>query len=63
MGGNGLPKWPGRGSIYLSLEEIGQVRPFCHKFDKERLWMYLVIMEKEGKMPIVKDKAIVLRGS
>jgi hypothetical protein len=37
VGGNELPKWPGGGSIYLSLEEIRQqgylFRPFCDNFD------------------------------
>jgi len=61
-----LPKWPGEGYIYLSLEEIRQqgylFRPFCDNFDKARLRMYLAIMGKKGNMPIVKDKTIVLRG-
>ncbi|KAF2865070.1 hypothetical protein BDV95DRAFT_613032 [Massariosphaeria phaeospora] len=66
VGGNALPRWPGGGSIYLSLEEIRQqgylFRPFCDNFDKERLRKYLTVMEKKGKMPMVKDKALVLRG-
>ncbi|KAF2818998.1 hypothetical protein CC86DRAFT_413377 [Ophiobolus disseminans] len=64
--GNELPKWPGGGSIYLLLEEIRQQGhlfcPFCDNFDKARLRMYLTTMEKKGKMPILKDQAIVLRG-
>jgi hypothetical protein len=66
VGGNALPKWPGGGSVYLSLEEIRQqgylFRPFCDNFDKERLRKYLTVMEKKGKMPMVKDKELVLRG-
>jgi len=66
VGGNELPKWPGGGSIYLSLEEIRQqgclFRPFCVDFDKERLRKYLKVMEKRGKMPMIKDKALILRG-
>ncbi|KAF1937775.1 hypothetical protein EJ02DRAFT_47015 [Clathrospora elynae] len=67
VGDNELPKWPGGGSIYLSLEEIRQqgylFRPFCDNFDRERLRKYLTVIEKKkGKMPMVKDKALVLRG-
>lgn len=66
VGGNKLPKWPGGGSTYLSLEEIKEqgylFLPFCDNFDKERLRKYLTVMEKKGKMPIVKDKALILRG-
>jgi hypothetical protein len=56
VGGNGLPKWPGGGSIYLSLEETRQrgflFRSFCDNFDKVRLRMYLTIMERRSLCPI-----------
>jgi hypothetical protein len=55
VGGNELPKWPGGGSIYLSLEEIRQQGYLF------RPRMYLKSMGKKGKMPMVKDKTIVLR--
>lgn len=63
--GEELPKWPGGGSVYISLEEIEQYgylfRPF-YDFDRERLRRYLMAMEEQDKMPNVRDKAVVLRG-
>jgi DNA polymerase III psi subunit len=62
---NDRPKWPGGGSMYLSLEEIQQqsypFRPFCDNLDKERLRKYLAVMTEKDKMPTVKNNAIVMR--
>ncbi|KAF2178674.1 hypothetical protein K469DRAFT_695459 [Zopfia rhizophila CBS 207.26] len=64
--GKELPKWPGGGSVYLSLKEIKEYgylfRPFCTDFNKERLRRYLTVMEEQDKTPNVRDKAVVLRG-
>lgn len=54
-----LEKWPGGGSLFVTIDEIVRrgylFRPFHEAFNNKRLKAYLIKMKKDDRLPTLRD--------